>query len=473
MPKTSTSNFLKRIVKKNSDLTTDGKILICSVCETEVNWDFKHAATQVSQHLKGKKHQERVGKKEKRVIPIANAFDRVLNMEKELDDINSFIAKKLIEADIPLSKIENQSFKDLLEKLSGKKMPSRESLRNKMDFIYQQTISNIIGVIGDNDIYMIIDETTDIKGRYVCNVLVGLLNGKPAKSMLVATRYLEETNNKTICQTVNQVCSLIWKGDIKYERLRLIVSDQAPYMVKAVKVMKDTEMYPNLHHVTCVVHALHRVCEFLRKDYGEVNHLVASMKKVLLKSPHRKQLFKTCTGLNLPPEVIVTRWGSWLNGCLYFADNFSKIEEFVNCLTESSKAIEELKHLLCNNDLHRQLIELRYYDFIPQSIEKLESSSQTVQEQMEIVLQVKEKLKGCVLTKFESCLVKNPDLVAFVSNTQTFDHKSKIVYAPLNSVDVERSFSRYKNILRDNRTAFTTERLEKYNIIHCNAFLSQ
>jgi hypothetical protein len=39
-------------------------------------------------------------------------------------------------------------------------------------------------------------------------------------------------------------------------------------------------------------------------------------------------------------------------------------------------------------------------------------------------------------------------------------------FAPVTSVDVERSFSIYKNILSDNRTSFSPENLEKYII--CN-----
>jgi hypothetical protein len=40
-------------------------------------------------------------------------------------------------------------------------------------------------------------------------------------------------------------------------------------------------------------------------------------------------------------------------------------------------------------------------------------------------------------------------------------------FAPLQSCDVERSFSVYKNILADNRTNFTPENLEMYLICNC------
>ncbi|KAF0766706.1 Dimer Tnp hAT domain-containing protein [Aphis craccivora] len=37
-------------------------------------------------------------------------------------------------------------------------------------------------------------------------------------------------------------------------------------------------------------------------------------------------------------------------------------------------------------------------------------------------------------------------------------------YAPITSMDIERSFSMYKNILLDNRISFTTVNLGKYMV---------
>jgi hypothetical protein len=41
-------------------------------------------------------------------------------------------------------------------------------------------------------------------------------------------------------------------------------------------------------------------------------------------------------------------------------------------------------------------------------------------------------------------------------------------YAPVNSVDVERSFSAYKNILSDRRRSFKFENISKIIVIQCN-----
>lgn len=43
-------------------------------------------------------------------------------------------------------------------------------------------------------------------------------------------------------------------------------------------------------------------------------------------------------------------------------------------------------------------------------------------------------------------------------------------YAPISSVDVERSLSVYKNMLADNRRCFKFENLSKSLIVNCNVF---
>jgi hypothetical protein len=42
-------------------------------------------------------------------------------------------------------------------------------------------------------------------------------------------------------------------------------------------------------------------------------------------------------------------------------------------------------------------------------------------------------------------------------------------FAPINSVNVERSFSKYKSILADSKRSFKFSNLRKYLIVQCNA----
>ena len=107
----------------------------------------------------------------------------------------SKITKVFIQADIPLSKLDETSLRSFLEDNTGKSLPHRTTLhRNYIEPIYLKTISKIIETIGKSDVYFIADETTDVSNRYVLNILVGPLNGGPVKPMLLSTSFLEKTN---------------------------------------------------------------------------------------------------------------------------------------------------------------------------------------------------------------------------------------------------------------------------------------
>lgn len=113
--------------------------------------------------------------------------------------------------------------------------------------------------------------------------MVGILNGFPSKPMLVSTQFLEIVNSSTINQAFNKACQLIWPEGIKYDNVLLVVSDQATTMVKAISDAKV--LYPNMKHVTCLDHALHRVCETIRSHNTYADKFIAAMKRVLRKSP--------------------------------------------------------------------------------------------------------------------------------------------------------------------------------------------
>lgn len=105
---------------------------------------------------------------------------------------------------------------------------------------------------------------------------------------------LEQTNNTTVMRSFNDCCNLLWPSGIQYDKVWLVLSDQASYMLLAFANLKA--MYTNLRHVTCLAHALHRVCEAVRDEFNSANEFIAQFRKVLLKSPARTQLYTTVTG---------------------------------------------------------------------------------------------------------------------------------------------------------------------------------
>jgi hypothetical protein len=47
-------------------------------------------------------------------------------------------------------------------------------------------------------------------------------------------------------------------------------------MLKTGKLLKAK--YPNMLHVTCIAHALHRICEFIREKFSDTDKLISTCK---------------------------------------------------------------------------------------------------------------------------------------------------------------------------------------------------
>ncbi len=299
-------------------------------------------------------------------------------------------------------------------------------------------------------------------------MLVGVLNGNPTIPMLFKVSFLEITNAATVMQNVIQALHVLWPENIHFNRLKLLISDQAPYMIKAGKDLKT--LFTELNHISCLAHALHRVCEKIRKENELVNEYISSVKAIFTKSPLRIQSFKQLTDIALPPEPVITRWGTFLKAAFYHLDNFDIISGFIFNLEDDSKKIRSAKKLISNENMKEQLLNLHNYRMLPKAIEKLESQSLKFQEQLDIVDEVKKSLSGSILQKLEKCLDKNPDLEK-LRNSSDINLKLKLFYAPLNSAAVERSFSIFKYILNERREKLSTESIEKLLILKYNSFL--
>lgn len=86
----------------------------------------------------------------------------------------------------------------------------------------------------------------------------------------------------------------------------LFVNNAAGYMIKPGKLLKNK--FPNMLHVTCIAHSLHRLCEFIRDKVPDVDKLVSLCKKNFLKAPHRISIYReVCPDLPLPPSPVLTK----------------------------------------------------------------------------------------------------------------------------------------------------------------------
>nr|CAH7762359.1 unnamed protein product [Callosobruchus chinensis] len=265
-------------------------------------------------------------------------------------------------------------------------------------------------------------------------------------------------------------------------------------MVKAGQALKV--FYPKLLHITCLAHGLHRVAEEIRKEFGIVNKLISSTKKVFLKAPSRVQAYKErLPNLALLPEPILTRWETWLKAVLFYAENFEAIKEVVGQFDSSEAIAINSSQLAFENPSIKQNIALiaTHFSNIPDAIERLETKNLPLCKSLEILEKIIEQsnalpnsLSEKVRGKLNAVLYKNPCLEgikkvnAFINGTGQIlpeevsaEMAPNFKFCPVTSVDVERSFSAYKLVLSDKRHKFAPENLEKYVIVYCHKNYNQ
>ncbi|XP_018493939.1 uncharacterized protein LOC100907840 [Galendromus occidentalis] len=194
-----------------------------------------------------------------------------------------------------------------------------------------------------------------------------------SRSILLHCESLETTSGITISQVFVNSLTLLWLQQIQHDRVLLFVSDGAAYMKKAGTALEV--MFPKMLHFTCTAHALHRVAEEVRLLFPKVDKLVSNGKKLFLKSAPRTTTFREkAPGIPLPPQPILTRWGTWITAAFYYAENFEAFAVVVQSMDASEAAsIALAQGLLKDESLKRDLAFIRsHFGHLPPGIEKLE-----------------------------------------------------------------------------------------------------
>ena len=298
--------------------------------------------------------------------------------------------------------------------------------------------------------------------RNVSNVLVGKLdpNGYHPP-YLVNCEFIEQApNNEIITTLVEETIDSLGIRDRGH--FKALLSDGVSYMVKAGKNLK--EMYKCLIHITCLVHALHRVCEEVKAMCSKLNKLITTVKQIYRKAGSRVLAWKKAyPHVPVPPLPCLTRWGTWIEAALYYHQYFDAVHDMVNRLKDvDAAAIPKAKKLLDSQDLANQLQWVaRNLGFLPEIIKRMEEEGLTVQESIGLLDEAGEKvaaLKGNtdleakmverLKAKFDSVVEKNPDIGVIrgmlhpaMSGEKLSNELSLLKYCPVTNVDCERSFS--------------------------------
>jgi len=94
-------------------------------------------------------------------------------------------------------------------------------------------------------------------------------------------------------------------------------------------------LYSKMIHVTCIAHALHRVAEFIRGRFQNIDCWVSNLTKIFMKAPFRVEIFKKIApGIPFPQKPVITRWGTWLSAVLYSYEYLKSLETILSHFNE-------------------------------------------------------------------------------------------------------------------------------------------
>ena len=157
-----------------------------------------------------------------------------------------------------------------------------------------------------------------MSGTQYLDILVGSLK-TPHVSYLYDCQPLKcASNNNIISQAVDNTVRNLGTNRSFF---CLLLSDAAKYMIAVGITLKS--LYPKLFHVTCVAHLLHNCAMKIKSYFEDVDQLIAKVKAVAIKNKTRQAKF---SAIGYRPQPAPTRWGSWLNAALYYAENLSEVK---------------------------------------------------------------------------------------------------------------------------------------------------
>ena len=230
----------------------------------------------------------------------------------------------------------------------------------------------------------------------------------------------------------------------------MFLTDAARYMSSAGKTLKD--LYPSLMHVTCVAYFYITalcVCVLILKI---VDKVIATIKAATIKSKDRKKDFHDA---GLPsPDLVITRWATWLRAALYYSENLPAVRAIVNNWTSAGLLVSRAKDAINVEGLVSDLVKINQYRTLAANVEFFEGSACTITKAYGLLKNMQFDDDPCAIKDYINKRLSNSDLETIINCTNlTIDPTSYALLqkAQPTSAAVERLFFMLNKLLRKDR----------------------
>jgi len=246
----------------------------------------------------------------------------------------------------------------------------------------------------------------------------------------------------------------------------LLLSDSAAYMVNCGKLLKS--LYPKMKHVTCLAHLMLNCAKRVRISFPAIDNLISSVKAATVRSRQRRNMFPLA-----PPAPVLTRWASWLEAALFYAEQYSEVKDIVLSFEDDGLIVSKAKSAISHADLQTELILVCEYRPLVELVLKMESQDFQKSQAYSTISRFQENLKSLdpagILEYLTARLQNNPDHSEIIEGNGNLSpaEYSKLRKAQPSSGDVERSFSKLNHLLADDRN-FLEDNIEQYIVCYAN-----
>ena len=428
--------------------------LYCNLCNCVVSCTKRFL---VDSHRKTFKHQKALSRSELQMPQTSQTFLRSSD-----SDFVEKVTKAFLSADIPLYKLNNKHIKNLFSDI-GHSLPAESTCRKAVLKLGSDELQRIRNAVDDKLIFLVVDES-NVSGTQYLNILVGALE-TPHVSFLYNCQPLScSPNADSIVQAIDDAVRSLGTNRNSF---CLLLSDAARYMVAAGTVLKS--LYPKLFHVTCIAHLLHNCAMKVKSYFQDVDQLIARIKAATVKNKTRQAQF---AAIGYPPQPVITRWGSWINAALYYANNLPEVKAIVESFEGSGLLVNQAKGSLQTPGLATQLLKIKdQYECLVKLIDTMESAKFTIKEAVQAIQALDFGEDTCSISSYIKKRIQSNDISKIMSMARS--DISPAVYSLLQhsqptSASVERSFSMLKKLLAKDRN-FSVQNVKHYMILHYNS----
>ena len=134
---------------------------------------------------------------------------------------------------------------------------------------------------------LIVDETTDNRGRHILNIIASYYNLEVTQTVslfLNSVEFVSLQNPNEIANADGEIVAhyvrqTILEFSLRCGQLFSFVTDNASYVASAFCILFYRHNYKCMTHLTCYFHILHLVCKDILNKFPAVKALIAAIKR--------------------------------------------------------------------------------------------------------------------------------------------------------------------------------------------------